>query len=209
MAPFRAVPWFHVGPCCPLGSGVGGRSLPLSPFPLCKHTSPPGAAVRCRQPESRKGGEVAQLLSPSQQVWLALPGRWLRAWQRRAAAPGAAGSIRSRAKSGDAEQRGQLTGGERGSDLPCQAQLVPGTPGLCTHLGGAASSCIPRASRERCWQGSAAPWGGQVSLGDKDVGCKGWRIQRRRSLQDTFAPVRCASQTAGPLLHPGAAGAWS
>lgn len=150
--------------------GPAGRSLPLSPVPLCKHTSAPGAAVCCRQPESRKGGEVAQLLSPSQQVWLALPGRWLRAWQRRAPAPGAAGSIRARAKSGAAEQCGERTGGGRGSDLPCQPWVVAGSSGLCTHLGFAASSCIPWGPRERCWQGSAVPWRGQVPLGDNPRG---------------------------------------
>lgn len=53
-------------------------------YPLCAHTQEPSRSHRVMPPAGKlqKGGEVAQLLSPSQQVWLALPGRWLSAWRR-------------------------------------------------------------------------------------------------------------------------------
>lgn len=40
-----------------------------------------------------------------------------------------------RAKSGDAEQRGELTASKGGSDLPCQAQVLLGTSGLLRGQG--------------------------------------------------------------------------
>lgn len=121
-------------------------------------------------------------------MWLALPGRWLRAWQRRAPAPGAAGSLRSRAKSGAAERCGSAR--EAGEALTSPASL-----GLCrAPLGSALTWGVLPAPASRGHPGRGAGRDQQCPGGDRcllGTTPKPW-ADVGASRTPLRSPVRCA-----------------